>query len=114
MSLRFSILAASAVVAFAATCVPVHADDNGLAGAIHTLRRERGRLCQVDHFHNGSSAGMPTKKAAVAAAIDSWQSFTAFEYGTDWARFRRAANKSVNCTQGGSGWSCSVDARPCR
>lgn len=66
------------------------------------------------HFHNGSSAGEPSKAAALSTAIGSWASFTAFEYGTDWASFKKAANKEVTCKQSGSSWSCDVNARPCK
>ena len=94
--------------------LPVAADDNGLAGTIHDLRRESGRLCQVDHWHYGSGVGA-TKKLAMADAVGSWQSFTALEYGTDWSRFQRAANRNVSCSNtGGGGVSCSIEGRPCR
>lgn len=49
------------------------------------LRREGRKLCQSSHFHAGTSAGEASKKSAMAQAIDAWQGFTAFEYGTDWA-----------------------------
>lgn len=91
------------------------ADDNGVAGTIHTLRRERGKLCMDGHFHSGTSSGMSSKAAAMKDAIESWSGFTAFEYGTDWASFRKAANKTVKCTASASGtWGCDVEARPCK
>jgi hypothetical protein len=94
--------------------LPSAADDNGLAGTIHDLRRERGKLCQVDHWHYGSGSGA-TKKLAMADAVGSWQNFTAMEYGSDWARFQKAASKSVSCSKEGSGGvSCSIEGRPCR
>ena len=31
---------------------------------LHDQRRERGVICFTDHFHYGSSAGQPTKRAA--------------------------------------------------
>ncbi len=93
--------------------LPVLADDNGLAGTIHDLRRESGRLCQVDHWHYGSGVGA-TKKLAMADAVGSWQSFTALEYGTDWARFQRAASRNVSCSKSGGDVSCSIEGRPCR
>jgi hypothetical protein len=93
--------------------LPVSADDNGLAGTIHDLRRESGRLCQVDHWHYGSGVGA-TKKLAMADAVGSWQSFTALEYGTDWARFQRAASRNVSCSKSGGGVNCSIEGRPCR
>lgn len=88
------------------------ADDTGMAG-IHDLRREGGRLCQVGHFHYGNGTG-PTKKAATSSAIASWSDFTALEYGSDWARFYRAANRGISCSKSSGEVSCSVEARPCR
>ncbi|MEZ5842506.1 MAG: hypothetical protein R3D27_02070 [Hyphomicrobiaceae bacterium] len=88
--------------------------DTGVAQTLHSIRRERGLNCLVDHFHVGNSAGMRTKKTAEAAAISDWASFTAWEYGTLWGNFRVAANKTVSCEPSGAAWGCSVSARPCR
>jgi hypothetical protein len=108
-------LAGSMLVAstgyFAATSV--HADDTGMATSLHSVRREGGRLCLVDHWHSGTGSGH-TKAAAQKAAIRSWAGFTDFEYGSDWARYGLAASKSVRYTKSSSGWSADVDARPCR
>jgi hypothetical protein len=104
----------SACGLLAAAGLPAVADDNGLAGSIHDLRREGRKLCQVDHWHYGSGVGS-TKKAAMADAVGSWQSFTALEYGTDWARFQKANSRNVSCSNtGGGGVSCSIEGRPCR
>jgi hypothetical protein len=98
----------------AAACFPAAADDNGLAGTIHDLRRESGKLCQADHWHYGNGVGA-TKKLAMADAVGSWQNFTALEYGSDWSRFQRAANRSVSCENSGNGSvNCSIEGRPCR
>lgn len=86
---------------------------SGLA-AMHDMRREGGRLCFSDHFHYGSSNGEKSAKAAQAAAIASWSDFVIFEYDPSWASFSRASAKEVKCSQGSSGWSCDVSARPCR
>ena len=91
---------------------PALADDTGFASA-HDLRREGGRLCQVGHYHSGGGAGR-TRKAAELDAIKSWQSFTAFEYGSDWARFSKAASKSMRCSQSSNGYDCNVEARACK
>ncbi|CAN0513077.1 unnamed protein product, partial [Phaeothamnion confervicola] len=40
--------------------------------------------------------------------------FTDFEYGSDWARFSRAASKGLTCTRGGGGFDCQLQARPCK
>lgn len=100
----------SAAVTFAG---PVAADDNGIAGAIHDLRREGRKLCQVDHWHYGNGSGA-TKKAALADAASSWGSFTAMEYGTDWGNFNKAASRAVSCTPSGGGVNCAIEGRPCR
>lgn len=88
------------------------ADDTGFASS-HTWRKEGGKTCFADHFHSGSGNGA-TKDAAKSAAIKSWAEFTAFEYGTDWARFGRAASVTVKYTKEAAGWSATIDARPCR
>ena len=80
---------------------------------MHDLRKEKGRLCMSDHYHTGGGTGS-TRKAAEADAIKSWQSFTDFEYGSDWARFSKASGKGMSCSQGSSGWDCNVEARPCK
>lgn len=86
----------------------------GLA-AMHDMRREKGRLCMTDHFHHGSSAGQPSKAAAMKDAVASWSGFTDFEYGNTWASFSKAAGKTATCTQSSSGsWGCEIQARPCR
>ena len=107
---RFALIAAG----FVALAVPAMADQTGVA-AIHEQRREHGRTCFVDHYHYGSSAGLATKRAALYAGIKSWADFTEFEYGSDWAHWRRAASKRVKCSQAGihGPWSCDISARPC-
>ena len=116
MTNKLPLLVAAFGVALGASLpmTPVYADDTGLAQALHELRREGSKLCQVGHFHTGTSAGVPSKKAAMGQAIDSWQSFTALEYGTDWASYRLAGTKSAKCTTSTSGWACEVEARPCK
>lgn len=91
--------------------MPASADETGLA-SMHSWRTERGTTCMVDHFHYGSGEGR-TKKHARDAAIKSWQEFTAFEYGTDWAHFRKAASKTIGYSTTTSGWSATIEARPC-
>ncbi len=88
------------------------ADDTGLAYS-HDLRKEGGRLCMSDHYHQGSGEGL-TKAAARNAAIRSWADFTNFEYGTVWARFSAAASSSTRYTKADKGWRADVEARPCR
>ncbi len=105
------------VVAFlAATSVgapTAFADDTGLA-SMHAWRREHGRICMSDHWHYGSSGAQRSRRTARRAAIRSWQDFTALEYGSNWARFRRAASRKMGCSRSAAGWNCDVEARPCR
>ncbi|MGI9406684.1 MAG: hypothetical protein ACR2O4_09970 [Hyphomicrobiaceae bacterium] len=72
------------------------------------------KYCQGDrHMHYGSGGG-PSKKAARRAAIQSWADFTAFEYGNAFANYRNARFKRIACSRSSSGWSCDVEANPCR
>jgi hypothetical protein len=84
----------------------------GLDG-LHDKRREGGRICLVDHTHEGTGSGS-SKKAAEMAAIKAWAEFTAWEYGYDWGSFNKSASKKVACSGGGTSWSCRVESRPCR
>lgn len=108
MTLKTLSILAAALGGLTASSIAVRADDTGFAYS-HDLRREKGRVCFSDHWHYGSGTG-PNVKAAQADAIKSWASFTALEYGSDWARFGRASGKKMTC----SGGSCSLEARPCK
>jgi len=106
----------AALLAATALIVPgwaVKAQEFGLAD-MHDQRVEGGRVCMTDHFHNGSSNGQRSRKAAETAAQQSWIDFTALEYGSAWASVRIAASRGMKCTQSGSTWSCDFEARPCR
>ena len=81
---------------------------------LHSQRVEGGRVCMSDHFHHGSSSGQPNRAAAERSAIENWSGFTAWEYGNNWGSWRIAGSRKVECSQSGSGWACSVEARPCR
>lgn len=89
------------------------ADETGMAG-MHDWRREGGKTCMTDHWHYGSSGGLGSQKAAEVEAIKSWSSFTDFEYGSNWARWSKAASKKMSCSKSGNGWGCSAEARPCK
>ena len=97
----------------AATSYAALADDTGLA-SMHEWKKVGRLTCYADHTHFGSSVGHKDKKTATSAAIQDWSGFTAFEYGTDWASFKKATAKKITCTQSASGWGCDVEARPCR
>jgi hypothetical protein len=114
MGLRVGLGLVVAVLAATSVGVPVtFADQTGLA-SIHALRREHGRTCMADHWHYGSSGAQRSKRAAQRAAIRSWQDFTNLEYGSDWARFRRAASRKMGCSRSAAGWNCDAEGRPCR
>jgi hypothetical protein len=98
-----------------AGCAAAAQQDTGMGlDILHEQRREGGRICMSDHFHSGSSSGQPSQKIAVANAIRDWAGFTAWEYGTPWGSWNLAASKTTNCDGGGSNWTCTVEARPCK
>jgi len=114
MSLRAFLAMTVAVCAAGALPLErVRADETGLA-SIHDWKKVGRKTCFTDHRHYGSSAGHRSKKAAEVAAIKDWQGFTAFEYGTDWARYSLAIDRKNGCTSETSGWKCEVEATPCR
>jgi hypothetical protein len=80
---------------------------------IHAWTKTDGKTCMLDHLHYGSGNGRKRAQAA-RAAISSWVEFTAWEYGYAWGRYSIAAGKKVTCSLGSAGWSCAVEARPCR
>jgi hypothetical protein len=113
MASKFIPALTAGAAALIVVILPARADDTGLAYS-HDMRREKGRLCFSDHWHFGSGAG-GTRGAAEIEAIKSWADFTALEYGSDWARYSRAAGKTVKCAPNGSGgYDCQIDARPCK
>lgn len=91
-----------------------YAQEDGAMVALHALRREGSSICMIDHFHHGYSAGHRSKKLAMREAVSGWRGFTAFEYGDHWASWRRAKTKRVSCDRSSGGWSCSIEARPCK
>jgi hypothetical protein len=80
---------------------------------IHTWVKFGHKTCMLDHFHYGSGNG-PTRAQAERAGIRSWADFTAWEYGDSWGRYSVAVSKKMACSRGAVGWSCAVEARPCR
>jgi hypothetical protein len=89
------------------------AQSSGLA-SMHAQKRVGNKICMVDHYHNGSSSGERSRKAAEVAAIRSWESFTAWEYGPAWGSFKLADGKTMNCGPVAGSWSCDTAARPCQ
>lgn len=103
--------AACVVMSFGIDCA--NAQETGFA-SIHSWRREGGKTCLTDHFHDGSSSGQPTRKHAELAAVRNWAEFTGWEYGRSWADFRIAGSRSMRCGGSPGNFSCSVTARPCK
>ncbi|MGI9521990.1 MAG: hypothetical protein ACR2PG_10115 [Hyphomicrobiaceae bacterium] len=103
----------AAVVVSSWTGATAWADDTGFIN-IHTLRREGRVYCAVGHFHTGSGKVQKSKKRAIRSAARDWSSFTAWEYGTDWAKWRNARSKEINCSGPRGEVSCTVSARPCK
>ncbi len=113
MTIRGSVLTGLGLAFAFAFASAAHADQTGAAG-IHTWVKVGGKTCFDGHFHYGGSSGsFRSKELALKDAIGSWQGFTAFEYGTDWANFSISHKKQVSCSDGSSGWSCNVEAIPC-
>ena len=110
--LKITLTAASAAAVLTLASLPAVAQSTGLDG-LHDKRREGGRVCFTDHFHDGSGSGA-NKKQAEIAAIQSWSDFTSWEYGAAWGSFRNAASKSLKCSGTPGSMTCSVSARPCR
>ncbi|MBX9587967.1 MAG: hypothetical protein K2X43_01600 [Hyphomonadaceae bacterium] len=88
------------------------AQETGVAG-IHSWVKVGRKTCMLDHYHDGSGSGA-TRAQAERAAVAAWAEFTAWEYGGPWGRYSNAVSKSTRCSQGSGGWSCAVQARPCR
>ena len=101
------------ICAGVSSCITTDALAQGL-DFLHAQRFEGRRICMSDHFHYGSSTGQPSRKAAQAVAAASWADFTGTEYGPEWGSWRLAASRGANCKLEATGWSCSVEARPCK
>ena len=103
---------AALLISFLPAAVPVQAQETGLA-AIHEWVRVGRKTCMASHTHDGAGTGK-TKKDAERAAIQSWASFTIWEYGEPWGRWSLSESKSVNCNRTtASEFSCNVSSRPC-
>ncbi len=112
--MRATLSTFAVLAAVLATPVTAHAQQDGALVGLHELRREGRSICMVGHFHYGASSGHRTKRLAMRTAVADWAGFTALEYGSHWANWRRARNKGANCERAGSGWTCSISARPCK
>ena len=88
------------------------ADSTGFDG-IHGKIRVGNRVCFDGHSHGGTGHGA-SRKAAEMQAIHSWYGYTAGEYGSDWANIHKAIHTSMRCGASSGGWTCDVEATPCR
>ena len=90
-----------------------HSQAAGLEG-LHRKIQVGNRLCMAGHKHHGTGSPAPTREHALASATKHWGSFTALEYGDEWADFRIAHTPEVRCRQSGhAAWRCDVTASPC-
>ena len=104
---------AALLISFLPAVVPVRAQETGLA-SIHSWVAVGRKTCMASHTHDGSGTGK-TKKDAEKAAIQSWESFTIWEYGPPWGRFSESVSKTVNCDKNTSSeFTCQVNSRPCK
>lgn len=82
---------------------------------LHAAARVGGKVCFVEHSHEGDGFALATRRGAEASAARKWSTFTADEYGTAWGSYVAAIAKSMTCRQGADKyWSCTARARPCR
>lgn len=109
-----SIAAAASIASLPYVSVANNAREIGGLATIHDLRIENGRLCMSDHEHFGQSGVWSSRELAAKRAAQSWAGFTRLEYGAEWADFRVAAAKRIDCSPSGESWTCAVQARPCR
>ena len=110
--MKRAIITVATLAVFAAASIPAVADDTG-AATMHDLHKEGGRSCMVSHIHAGTGEGK-TKAAAQSAAIKEWYSYTAGEYSSDWASWGKSAGKKVTYAKAATGWSSTVESRPCK
>ena len=101
----------TAVFLIAATAA--HAGSTGF-DVIHSKVVLNGKVCFVDHSHLGTGTAR-TKELALHKATQNWVSFTALEYGSDWASFGLATKRSMGCKRGLlRRYTCEVQGTPCK
>ncbi len=110
--MRPIVVTTAALIALGGTSAAV-ANDTGFAQSTHDTRREGGKLCIVGHTHGGDGIG-GTQKVALNAAIKAFVITTVDEYGSDWAKWAKAASKTVKYEKTADGWSAHAEARPCK
>lgn len=116
--MRFLLWGATLSTAFVGSAfVATQPHAAGLDG-LHAKVQIGNRLCMSGHTHHGSGASKPSRVLAAADAARAWGSFTALEYGREWADFNQAHAQDMQCKSGGGRdgalWSCNVTATPCK
>ncbi len=85
---------------------------------LHKIEPVGDRMCMVEHDHHGDSRPNASKEQAAIEAARAWSSFTALEYGREWADIRLSIDQHLNCApvvlHSGQSWQCKVKAKPCR
>jgi hypothetical protein len=110
MMIRLAI--AGVAIALLGMPAPAQAQETGLA-AIHAWVPVGRKTCMESHFHDGNGTGK-TKKEAERAAIQSWESFTIWEYGSPWGRYSASESRTSSCSMAADKtFSCQVSSRPC-
>lgn len=104
--------AAASLFVSLGTATSVQAQETGIAG-IHEWVRVGRKTCLATHFHDGSGSGK-SQKEAEKAAIQSWEAFTAWEYGASWGRYALSESKKMTCDRPTtSEYKCNVTSRAC-
>lgn len=84
---------------------------------LHKIEQVGNRMCMVEHDHHGDSRPNASKEAAAFEAARAWSSFTALEYGREWADIRLSIDQHLKCSpvamHAGQGWQCKIRAKPC-
>lgn len=112
--MRALIIAATAA-AIAITATPSPSAQAGGLVSLHKLKRVDGKLCMIDHWHNGQSGAWRSKAKAQAVAIRSWKGLVRAEYGSAWADYHASIHQKMTCTAASDGQTaCKVISRPCR
>jgi len=112
--MRAFIMALAAVAIAATALTPSEVLAGGLVG-LHKKRHVDGKLCMIDHWHNGQSGAWRTKAQAQSIAIRSWKGLVRAEYGNAWADYHASIHKQMKCVALSDGQtSCTVKSRPCR
>ncbi len=107
------LLSALLIAGLSVTAAPPATAQQSSYSAPHSARIVGRKLCFDNHTHVGGAPGR-TKRIAHKKAIREWIEFTAWEYGTAWASYRRSVKKTVTYIKQEVGWMARVESLPCR